>query len=135
MMALWSDLFHENIFIQWFSLRKRKMSHTQYLRSPSLFRYLEGSLQKCAYKNYSEYMQQIYRRTPMPKCDFNFIEITLWYGFFPVNLLHIFRTSFYKKTYVGLLHCCSATFNFVSRVEKNHEVNPRRVFGRKKFWW
>ena len=46
----------------------------------------------------SENMQQIYRRTPMPKCDFNkvgnFIEITLRHGCSPVNLLHISRTSF-----------------------------------------
>ena len=39
-------------------------------------------------------MEQIYRRTPMPKCDFsklvnNFIEITPRHGCSPVNLLHI----------------------------------------------
>ena len=36
----------------------------------------------------------------MPKCDFNkvVIENTLWYGFSPVNLLHIFRTPFTKNT-------------------------------------
>ena len=52
-------------------------------------------------------MQQIYKRTPMPKCDCrnvisiklqsNFIEITL-HGCSPVNLLHIFRTPFTKNT-------------------------------------
>ena len=46
----------------------------------------------------SENMQQIYRRTPMPKCDLlcNFIEITLRHGCSPVNLLYIFRTPFLK---------------------------------------
>ena len=44
-----------------------------------------------------------YRRTPMPKCVSikllcNFIEITLWYGWSPVNLLHIFRTPLTKNT-------------------------------------
>ena len=40
----------------------------------------------------------------MPKCDFsNFIEITLWHGCSPVNLQHIFRTSFPKNTSGGLL--------------------------------
>ena len=36
----------------------------------------------------------------MPKCDFNsnFIEITLRYGYSPVNILHIFRTPFPKGT-------------------------------------
>ena len=33
----------------------------------------------------------------------NFIEITLWHGYSPANLLHIFRTSFPKNTYGGLL--------------------------------
>ena len=33
----------------------------------------------------------------------NFIEITLWHGCSPVNLLHIFRTAFLKNTSVWLL--------------------------------
>ena len=33
----------------------------------------------------------------------NFIEITLWSGCSPANLLHIFRTPFPKNTYGGLL--------------------------------
>ena len=42
----------------------------------------------------------------MPKCDFNkvtFIEITLRHGCPPVNLLHIFRTPFFKNTSGWLL--------------------------------
>ena len=54
-------------------------------------------------KRYSENMQQIYRRTPMLKLQSNFIEITLRHGCSPVNLLHIFRTSFPKNTSGGLL--------------------------------
>ena len=54
-------------------------------------------------KKCSENMQQIYRRTPKPKCDFNkvacnFVEIILLHGCSPVNLLHIFRTRFPKDT-------------------------------------
>ena len=54
-------------------------------------------------KRCSENMQQIYRRTPMPKCDSiklqsNFIEITLRLGCSPVNVLHIFRTPFPRYT-------------------------------------
>ena len=37
----------------------------------------------------------------MPKCDF--IEIALRRGCSPVNLVHVFRTSFPKKTPEGLL--------------------------------
>ena len=47
-------------------------------------------------------MQQIYRRTPMPKWS-NFIEITLRHGCSPVNLLHIFRISVFKSTSGWLL--------------------------------
>ena len=45
-------------------------------------------------------MQQLYRRTPMPKCDFNKVALhnhtSAWCS--PVNLLHIFRTAFPKNT-------------------------------------
>ena len=59
-------------------------------------------------KRRSENMQQIYRRTAMPKCDFskvafNLIEITLRHGYSSVNLLHIFRTPFPKNACRGLL--------------------------------
>ena len=60
-------------------------------------------------KRCSENVQQIYRRASMSKCDFSkvalqfFFEIRLWYGCSPVNLLHIFKTPFYKNTYGGLL--------------------------------
>ena len=39
----------------------------------------------------------------MPKCDFTWIEITLRHGCFPVNFLHIFRTTFPKNTSGRLL--------------------------------
>ena len=52
----------------------------------------------------SDNMQQNYRRTLMPKCDFNnFIEIVLQHLYSPVNLLHIFRTPLSKNTPGGLL--------------------------------
>ena len=41
----------------------------------------------------SENIQQIYRRIPMPKCDFNKKKKS-----YPVNLLHIFKTPFPKNT-------------------------------------
>ena len=51
-------------------------------------------------KRCSENMQQIYRRTPMPKCDSTkvAIEIRLRHGCSPVNLLHIFGIPFLKNT-------------------------------------
>ena len=55
-----------------------------------------GVLRKRCSKN----MQQIYRRTPMPKCDFN---NAFWHGCSPVNLLHIFRKPSLRKTSEGLL--------------------------------
>ena len=64
-------------------------------------------------KRCSENIQQIYRRTPMQKYDFNkvtlqvallcfcnfcFIEIALLRGCSPVNLLHVFKAPFLKNT-------------------------------------
>ena len=62
-----------------------------------------------------ENMQQIYRRTPMPKCDFNKVTkqlywIELRHGCSPVHLLHIFRTVFPKNTSEGLLLCLLKSF-------------------------
>ena len=55
-------------------------------------------------KRCSENMQQIYRRTPIPKCDFNKVaEIALRHGCSPVNLLHTSRTPFSKNTSGRLL--------------------------------
>ena len=79
---------------------------TKFFREAFLYCNFEKQLSIGAIiKRYSENMQQICKRKPTPKCDFNsnFIEITLWYGCSPVNLLHIFRTPFYKNTYGGLL--------------------------------
>ena len=58
-------------------------------------------------KRCPENMQQIFRRTPMPRCNFNkllcnFIEIALRHGCSPANLLHIFRTHFPDNTSGGL---------------------------------
>ena len=62
---------------------------------------LKGVLSKRCSKN----MQQIYKRTPMPKCDFNKVakQITLQYECSPVNLPHIFSTAFTKNTSGWLL--------------------------------
>ena len=45
-------------------------------------------------------MQHIYRRMPMPKCEFlcNFVNIRFPHGSSSVNLLHVFRTLFPKNT-------------------------------------
>ena len=47
----------------------------------------------------SKNMQQIYRRTPMPKC----VLKKLRHGCSPVNLLHVFRTAFPRNTSGRLL--------------------------------
>ena len=52
-------------------------------------------------KRCSEKMQQIYRRTPMSKC--NFTHFALRHGCSPVNLLHFFRTPFPENTSGWLL--------------------------------
>ena len=60
--------------------------------------FTEASLHRC-----SEYMQQIYWRTPMSKCYFNKVakqlfEIALRHGGSPLNLLYIFKAPFPKNT-------------------------------------
>ena len=49
-------------------------------------------------KRCSENIQQIFRRTPIPKCDFNKVAL---HGCAAANLLHVFRTPFYKNTSGG----------------------------------
>ena len=65
-------------------------------------------------------MEQIYMRTPCQslisvKVLCNFIEIALWHGCSPVNLLHIFRTPFPKKTCGGglLLKILGAALSYL----------------------
>ena len=91
------------IFRQFFSLSISKMSNWSEQifwiytdpKQPS-----RGVFRKRCFQN----MQQIYRRTPMPKCmQSNSIEITLRHGCSPVNLLHIFRTLFLRNTSGQLL--------------------------------
>ena len=67
-------------------LRWSKKHHHHFSSSRSVLR-----------KRCSENMQQVYKRTPLPKSDFNkvarnFIEIALRHGCSPVKLLYIFRT-------------------------------------------
>ena len=59
-------------------------------------------------KRCSENMQQIYRRIPVLKCDFNKVAFQLYWNYTrheccPVNLLHIVRTSLPKNTSGRLL--------------------------------
>ena len=71
--------------------------------------YYNHKMQRCILrKRCFEKMQLINRRTPIPKCDFNkvasnFIIYILQNGCSPVNLLHMFRVPFPKKTSGGLL--------------------------------
>ena len=64
----------------------------------------EAAVQRCF-----ENIQQIYRRTPVPKRDFNDVAATSLKSHFgryacsPVNLLHIFRTPFPKNIFGRLL--------------------------------
>ena len=59
-------------------------------------------------KRYSEYMQQIFRRTPMPKFDFNKSSQQLYWNHtsawvFSSNLLHVFRKPFTNNNSKRLL--------------------------------
>ena len=66
----------------------------------------EVALRKCSQeKVVLKIYSKIYRRTPFPKWSVisikllcNVIEIALWHGCSPANLLHIFRLPFPKNT-------------------------------------
>ena len=71
-----------------------KFSIFQWLRSFNThhrFSLSEVFLGKGALKIYSKF-------TAEHPCRINFIKITLWHGFSPLNLLHVFRTPFPKNT-------------------------------------
>ena len=58
-------------------------------------------------KRYSENIQQIFRRAPTSKCNFNKVSLQLCWNHTsawcsPVNLLHISRTPFLKNISEGL---------------------------------
>ena len=77
------------------NLNKQSFEYVRIMENNRQKQSSRGVLRKWCSKN----KQQIYRRTPIPKCDFNnmqsnFIEITLRHGCSPVNLLYIFRTFF-----------------------------------------
>ena len=76
------------------NLNKQSSEYVRIMENNRQKQSSRGVLRKWCSKN----KQQIYRRTPIPKCDFNnmqsnFIEITLRHGCSPVNL-HIFRIPF-----------------------------------------
>ena len=86
-------------------------------------------------KRCSENMQQNYRRTPKPKCDFNKvpIEITFRIGCSPINLLNIFRIPFPKNTSGWLLLFVSNSKRFSTtklvRIKCKHALMLARR------WW
>ena len=89
------------------------MDFAKFLRIPFLqdisVRQIQSS-RRVFRKMCSENMQQIYRRNPMSKSDFNkvaciFIEIILRHGSSSVNLLYIFRTSFPRTPLEGCIWC------------------------------
>ena len=71
-------------------------------------------------KKCPENMQQIYRRKPMPNCDFSEV---VSYGCFPVTLLHIFRKAFLKNTSGWLLLSVKDSFEASSRHRENIHHN------------
>ena len=69
-----------------------------------LTQHTEAAAQRCSKERCSKNLQQIYRRTPMPKCNFNKIALLCKLNFgMAVNLLHIFGTPFPKNTSERLL--------------------------------
>ena len=74
---------------------------------------------------------QIYRRTPMPKCDFNKVTLQPRHGCSPVNLLPIFRTHFPRNT-SGWLPLKSWCW-FIKRIEIRASQFPSNLPSM-KYW-
>ena len=75
-------------------------------------------------KSYSENMQQIYRRTPMPKCDFSKVAKQIYWNYtsawvFSCKICCIFSEHFFKRTpldgyfWISLLSAALAIFLFL----------------------
>ena len=54
----------------------------------------------------------------------NFVEVTLWHGCSPVNLLHFFRTAFYKNIYGALLLCFHWVYKKNIGLNCSEETDP-----------
>ena len=85
-------------------------------------------------KKCSENMQQIYRRTPMPKCDFNKVALQLYWNHTlawvsPVCLLHIFTIHFPNNISGGLLFPNGLVYPLVSPLTFTWRQWHLRYFG------
>ena len=81
-------------------------------------------------KRCSEDIQQICRRTPTPKCDFNKVEkqlywIALWHGCSPVNLL--LRTPFPKNTSGWLLLKWAVIMSFFRTSDESKNGSSKNI--------
>ena len=89
---------------------------------------METVFQRCSKKKYSENIQQIYRWTPIPKCDFKKITKQL-HGCSLANLLHIFRAPFHEKTYGRqLLKWQLLHFTWLLKVLQCFEISTSTVY-------
>ena len=61
-------------------------------------------------KRFSENMQQIYRRTPMPKCDFNTVAATLLKSHFGMGVL--LQICCISSEHLSLIHLCMAASGY-----------------------
>ena len=79
-------------------------------------------------------MPQIFRRTSLPKCDFNKVVKQLHWPY-PVNMLHIFRTLFPKNTSGGLLlYIFSDIKKKSSEHNQYHQMKYTHFFYKKHFF-
>ena len=94
---LYVEIKHGTIKVSW--IKQGAVIHENWLNE-NVCSSVKMQPSRCVLrKTWSENMQQIYRRTAMPKCDL----ITLRQGYSPKKLLHIFRTPFPRNTCRGML--------------------------------
>ena len=87
----------------------------------------EGAIQRCSKEKCSENMQQIYQRTPMPKCDFNKVAIELWIIVNCESLRKYFklRKNIHSEYFQMYIHCTfiwETTFRCAPLFLVNHSI-------------
>ena len=97
----------------------------------------EAALHRCSYKKlfwkYAANLQEnngvVFNKVAI------FIEITLPHVCFPLNLLYIFRTPFYKNTYEGLLlYCLHVSFPRSSQENAWKKSTTKRIVKLQAVW-
>ena len=86
--------------------------------------YSEGALHTCSYKTCSVNMHQIYRRTPMAKCDFNKVIRQLYWSHTSTWVLYCKFAAYFQSNFYWehLWMATSFYWKIFILASTNHEI-------------